>query len=39
MSTLDETDPTCPPPPPGLETVIVSRAPDIGGFGVRRACC
>jgi redox-sensitive bicupin YhaK (pirin superfamily) len=37
MSTLDEVDPTCPPPPPGLETVIIPRAHDIGGFEVRRA--
>lgn len=37
MSTLDEADPVCPPPPPGLETVIVPRAHDIGGFEVRRA--
>jgi redox-sensitive bicupin YhaK (pirin superfamily) len=37
MSTLDETDPTCPPAPPGIETVIVPRAHDIGGFEVRRA--
>lgn len=37
MSTLDETDPTCPPAPEGLETVIVPRAHDIGGFEVRRA--
>ncbi|GGJ20052.1 pirin family protein [Neoroseomonas lacus] len=37
MSTLDEADPICPPPPPGLESVIVPRAHDIGGFEVRRA--
>lgn len=37
MSTLDETDPTCPSAPPGIETVIVPRAHDIGGFEVRRA--
>jgi len=37
MSTLDEADPTCPPPPPGLETVIIPRAHDVGGFEVRRA--
>ena len=37
MSTLDEADPICPPPPPGLEAVIVPRAHDIGGFEVRRA--
>ncbi|WP_137124187.1 pirin family protein [Roseomonas sp. HF4] len=37
MSTLDETDPSCPPPPPGLETVIIPRAHDVGGFEVRRA--
>lgn len=37
MSTLDENDPTCPPAPPGIETVIVPRAHDIGGFEVRRA--
>ena len=37
MSTLDETDPLCPPPPPGIETVIIPRAHDVGGFEVRRA--
>jgi redox-sensitive bicupin YhaK (pirin superfamily) len=37
MSTLDEADPICPPPPPGLENVIIPRAHDIGGFEVRRA--
>lgn len=37
MSTLDEVDPICPPPPPGLETVIIPRAHDVGGFEVRRA--
>ena len=37
MSTLDEADPVCPPPPPGLESVIIPRAHDIGGFEVRRA--
>ena len=37
MSTLDAAEPTCPPPPPGLENVIVPRAHDIGGFEVRRA--
>ncbi len=37
MSTLDEPDPTCPAPPPGVELVIVPRAHDIGGFEVRRA--
>ena len=37
MSTPDDTDPLCPPPPPGIETVIVPRARDLGGFEVRRA--
>ncbi|MBR0679070.1 pirin family protein [Roseomonas eburnea] len=37
MSTLDEADPTCPEPPPGLEHVIIPRAHDVGGFEVRRA--
>lgn len=37
MSTLDEADPLCPPPPPGVETVIIPRAHDVGGFEVRRA--
>ncbi|HWT09392.1 MAG TPA: pirin family protein, partial [Roseomonas sp.] len=37
MSTPDETDPACPPPPPGLDTVIIPRAHDVGGFEVRRA--
>ena len=37
MSTLDEADPTCPAPPPGLEHVIIPRAHDVGGFEVRRA--
>jgi redox-sensitive bicupin YhaK (pirin superfamily) len=37
MSTLDETDPSCPPAPPGLEAVIIPRAHDVGGFEVRRA--
>jgi len=37
MSTLDEADPVCPAPPPGLEHVIIPRAHDVGGFEVRRA--
>lgn len=37
MSTLDEADPSCPAPPPGLEHVIIPRAHDVGGFEVRRA--
>jgi redox-sensitive bicupin YhaK (pirin superfamily) len=37
MSTLDEADPICPAPPPGLDAVIIPRAHDIGGFEVRRA--
>ncbi len=37
MSSLNEADPVCPPPPPGIETVIIPRAHDIGGFEVRRA--
>ena len=37
MSTLNEIDPVCPTPPPGLESVIIPRAHDIGGFEVRRA--
>ncbi|MBB5691066.1 pirin family protein [Roseomonas alkaliterrae] len=37
MSTLDEAEPSCPAPPPGLEHVIIPRAHDVGGFEVRRA--
>jgi len=37
MSNLDAADPACPMPPAGLETIIIPRAHDIGGFEVRRA--
>jgi redox-sensitive bicupin YhaK (pirin superfamily) len=37
MSTRDQGDPRSPGPPPGLETVIIPRAHDVGGFEVRRA--
>lgn len=37
MSRLDAEDPACPPPPPGIELVIIPRAHDVGNFEVRRA--
>jgi len=37
MSWQPAADPECPPPPTGVELVIVPRAHDLGGFEVRRA--
>jgi redox-sensitive bicupin YhaK (pirin superfamily) len=37
MSWQPANDPVCPPPPSGIDLVIVPRAHDIGGFEVRRA--
>jgi redox-sensitive bicupin YhaK (pirin superfamily) len=37
MTILPAEDPDCPPPPPGVETVLIPRAHDLGGFEVRRA--
>lgn len=37
MSRLDAEDPLCPPPPPGIDLVIIPRAHDVGNFEVRRA--
>lgn len=37
MSRLDAEDPVCPPPPPGIDLVIIPRAHDVGNFEVRRA--
>ena len=37
MSVLEAAEPECPPPPTGIELVIIPRAHDIGGFEVRRA--
>ncbi|HEY4249564.1 MAG TPA: pirin family protein [Roseomonas sp.] len=37
MSRLDAEDPICPPPPPGVDLVIIPRAHDVGNFEVRRA--
>lgn len=37
MSWQPANNPECPPPPSGIDLVIVPRAHDIGGFEVRRA--
>ena len=37
MSWQPAVPPECPPPPPGVELVLLPRAHDIGGFEVRRA--
>jgi hypothetical protein len=37
MSIPEDTDPPRPSPPPGVETVLIPRAHDVGGFEVRRA--
>ena len=37
MSWQPAEDPSCPPPPDGVELVLLPRAHDIGGFEVRRA--
>lgn len=37
MSRQPAADPSCPPPPDGVESVLLPRAHDIGGFEVRRA--
>jgi redox-sensitive bicupin YhaK (pirin superfamily) len=37
MSWQPAENPLCPPPPGGVETVLLPRAHDVGGFEVRRA--